>query len=332
VKLGLLTVVYEELPVEVALDRVVELGFDAVELGTGNYPGNSHCDPDRLLADPRLVADLRRALDDRGLELTALSCHGNHLHPDERLAQSANETWQQTVRLAQQLEVPVVNTFSGCPGDRAGGVTPNWVTCPWPPEYAELLEWQWTERAIPYWSEQAAFAAAHGIERIGLEMHPGFLVYNPETLLRLRGEVGAAIGANFDPSHLVWQGIDVAGAIETLGSAGAIFHAHAKDTYVNPRAVRANGVIDTKGYEQVDRRAWTFRSVGDGQGERAWREIVAAMRTVGYDYVLSIEHEDPLASRDEGLARAAELLQRILLREPPGEMPWTSARNDEEER
>jgi sugar phosphate isomerase/epimerase len=331
-KLGLLTVVYEDLPVEEALDRIVELGFDAVELGTGNYPGNAHCDPDRLLADPRLLRELRKAVDARGLELTALSCHGNPLHPDLSLAEAANATWQQTVRLAEELEVPVVNTFSGCPGDRSGGVTPNWVTCPWPPEYAELLEWQWTEVAIPYWAEQTEFASRHGVERIGLEMHPGFLVYNPETLLRLRREVGPAIGANFDPSHLIWQGIDVPAAIDTLGSVEAIFHAHAKDTYVNPRNVRANGVIDTKGYEQVARRAWTFRSVGDGQGERAWREVVAALRTAGYDYVLSIEHEDPLASRDEGLTRAADLLKRIVLREQPGELWWTVDKAKEEQR
>jgi sugar phosphate isomerase/epimerase len=154
-------------------------------------------------------------------------------------------------------------------------------------------------------------------------MHPGFLVYNPETLLRLRAATGEVIGANFDPSHLVWQGIDVVGAIKELGAAGAIFHAHAKDTYVDARNVRRNGVLDAKGYDRISERAWTFRTVGFGHGEGLWRDIVSTLRLVGYDDVLSIEHEDALASRDEGLEHAVAVLRRVLLREPAGAMWWT---------
>jgi sugar phosphate isomerase/epimerase len=90
------------------------------------------------------------------------------------------------------------------------------------------------------------FARDHGV-RLAFEMHPGFVVYNPATLLRLRDACGAdgeAIGANLDPSHLFWQGIDLEAAIPELGRAGAIFHVHAKDTAIlRPAAV--NGVLDT---------------------------------------------------------------------------------------
>jgi sugar phosphate isomerase/epimerase len=323
VKLGVLTVLYSEWPLERVLDRAAELGLDAVELGTGNYPGSAHCDPDVLLGDPAAAGALRDAVAARGLEISALSCHGNPLHPDADVARTHHETWRKTLELANLLEIDVVNTFSGCPGDGPGSRAPNWITCPWPPEYSAALAWQWDDVAIPDWREEAERARSLGIRGVGLEMHPGFLVYNPETLLRLRAAAGDVIGANFDPSHLVWQGIDVVQAIRELGDAGAIFHAHAKDTYVDQANVRRNGVLDAKGYERIKDRAWTFRTVGYGNGEKFWRDVVSALRLVGYDDVLSIEHEDAMASPDEGLEAAVALLRRVILRAPAGEMWWT---------
>jgi sugar phosphate isomerase/epimerase len=318
-----LTVLYSERPLGEVLDRAGELGLDAVELGTGNYPGAAHADPVELLADPAAARRLREEVAARGLQISALSCHGNPLHPDEALARTHHETWRRTLELANALEVDVVNTFSGCPGDGTGSRCPNWITCPWPPEYAETLAWQWDECAIPYWRAEAAHAGELGIRGVGIEMHPGFLVYNPETLLRLRAAVGDLIAANFDPSHLFWQGIDVIGAIRELGGAGAIVHAHAKDTYVDERNVRRNGVLDAKTYDQLRERAWSFRTVGFGHDEGLWREIVSELRLVGYDDVLSIEHEDALASRDEGLEQAVALLRRVMLRDPPEEIWWS---------
>lgn len=321
-KLGVLTVLFADRPLEEVLDRAVELGLDAVELGTGNYPGDAHAPAAELLAAPARVKALRDAVAARGLRISALSCHGNPLHPRAEVARAHHETWRATLELAERLEVGVVNTFSGCPGDGPDARYPNWVTCPWPPDFSELLEWQWQERVIPYWAEEAERARAHGV-RVGLEMHPGFVVYNPETLLRLRAAAGDAVGANFDPSHLVWQGIDPVEAVRELGRAGAIHHAHAKDTYVDAANVRRNGVLDTKPYDRVLDRAWTFRTVGYGHGETLWRDLVSTLRLVGYDDVLSIEHEDVLASRDDGLERAVALLRGVLLTEPAGEMWWS---------
>jgi sugar phosphate isomerase/epimerase len=322
-KLGFLTVLYSDRSLEAVLDRAVELGVDAVELGTGNYPGDAHCRPEELLADSGRVRQLRQEVAARGLEISALSCHGNPLHPDREIADAHHAVWRRTLELAEALEVGVVNTFSGCPGAGPGSRAPNWVTCPWPPEYAELLEWQWDEHLIPYWTAEADEAAVRGVRGVGLEMHPGFMVYNPETLLRLRGATGVRIGANFDPSHLVWQGIDPTEALRELGRAGAIFHAHAKDVRVDAANVRRNGVLDTKPYDRVLDRAWTFRTVGYGHGEEFWRGLVSMLRMVGYDGVLSIEHEDALMSVDEGVEKAVALLHGALLREPPAEMWWS---------
>ena len=307
-KLGVFTVVFGELPVGEMLDRVVALGLDAVEIGAGNYPGDAH------LAD-----DLAEQAASRGLEISALSCHGNPLHPDEAFAARSHDTFRRTVERASQLGVETVVCFSGCPGDGPNASQPNWVTCAWPPEYSELLEWQWSERAIPYWTEQAAFAREHGV-RVALEPHPGFLVYNPETALRLREACGPEIGVNFDPSHFVWQQIDPLLAVRELGDA--IFHVHAKDVYVDPHNTARNGVLDTKHYGRFAERSWTFRSVGYGQGEKFWRDFVSALRIARYDGVLSIEHEDGLASIDEGLSRAVEVLRAVVLRETPSDMWW----------
>ena len=321
-KLGVFTVLFRDLPFEEMLDKVAALGLEAVELGTGNYPGDAHCKPDELLADPQKARAFREAIESRGLTISGLSQHGNPLHPDEGFRERDRAVWEKTVRLAEVLEVPVVMAFSGCPGDHEGARYPNWVTCPWPDDYLKILEWQWNDVVIPYWVNAAAFAADHGVQQIAFEMHPGFVVYNPETLLRLREAVGPQIGANLDPSHLFWQGIDIVEATKLLGREGAIFHVHAKDTYIDRGNVARNGILDTKHYGQVLDRSWSFRSVGYGQGEQTWRNFVSALRAVDYDYVLSMEHEDLLFSPDEGLRKGVELLQQLIPHEGRTEIWW----------
>ena len=321
-KLGAFTVLFSQMPFNEALDKLQAMGLDAVEIGCGNYPGDAHCKPGELLADEKKAAAFRKAVEDRGMVISALSQHGNPVHPDPEFREKDRKVWEDTVRLAEVLEVPVVIAFSGCPGDHPEARFPNWVTCAWPPDYPEILEWQWGDVVIPYWTEAAEFARRHGVTKIALEMHPGFVVYNPETLLRLRSAVGPSIGANLDPSHLFWQGCDPVEVIKVLGREQAIFHFHAKDTYLDRRNIAVNGVLDTKHYGRVLDRAWTFRTVGYGQGERTWRDIVSALRSVDYDYVMSIEHEDLLLSIEEGLSKAVELLRGLIFRQEKAEMWW----------
>jgi sugar phosphate isomerase/epimerase len=310
-RLGVFTALYDALPLEQALDRIAGLGVRTVELGTGNYVGNGHADPETLLGDPAALAAFRRALDDREMGISALSQHGNPLHPDPEVAGAHHRTWRATVELAQQLEVDVVVAFSGCPGDHPEARRPNWIVCPWPEDFSEALAWQWEQRVLPYWSRETDHARGAGI-RIGLEMHPGMAVYNLETLQRLRAAVGEIAGCNFDPSHLFWQGVDVVEAATALGREGALVHVHAKDTGLVAANVRRNGVLDGKPYDQVLERAWTFRTVGYGHGEELWRRLLSALRAVGYDGAVSIEHEDPLMSADDGLQKAVRLLAREL--------------------
>ena len=318
-KIGVFDPIFGKLDFEPMLDRIVEEGLEAVEIGTGNYPGDRHCRPDELLADDAACARFRDAIESRGLVISALSCHGNPIHPSGEIAERSDAVFRRTVELAERLGVGVVNLFSGCPGDGPDARQPNWVTCAWPPEFSEVVRWQWDEVVIPYWKEAGAYAEEHGV-RLGFEMHPGFVVYNPGTLLRLRDAVGPMIGANLDPSHLFWQGIDPIVAIRQLGPA--IFHVHAKDTAVDPMNVAVNGVLDYGPYGDVANRSWVFRSVGYGHDALFWKRFVSALRVAGYDHVLSIEHEDSLASVDEGLSKAIATLKESVLSEPPAAMWW----------
>ncbi len=318
-KLGVITALYQDQPLEKMLDHVAEMGLEAVELGTGAYPGNAHCKPEELLKDKAKAQEFRKTIEKRDLIISALSCHGNPLHPDKAAAAEYDRVYRNTVLLASELEVPVVNLFSGCPGDCDQSKYPNWVTCAWPPDYEAILKWQWEEKVIPYWQEAGKFAADHGV-KLGFEMHPGFVVYNPSTLLRLRKAVGPVIGANYDPSHLYWQGIDPVASIRAL--EGAIHHVHAKDTYIDPINTPVNGVLDTTPYSDIAHRSWTFRTVGYGHDQQSWRELVSTLRLVGYDYVLSIEHEDAMMSAEEGFRRAVSFLKDVILTEKPSAMWW----------
>lgn len=320
-KLGVFTVLFSQKPFEEMLDYVASKGLQAVEIGTGAYPGNAHCNPDVLLEDAGKLKAFKQAVESRGLMISALSCHGNPLHPQKPIAKEFHDTFVKTVQLAEKLEVQVVNTFSGCPGDHEDAKYPNWPVAPWPNDYQEILKWQWEEKVIPYWTEMGKFASDRNV-KIGLELHGGFSVHTPGTLLRLREHAGEAIGANLDPSHMWWQGIDPVQAVQILGRAGAIHHFHAKDTSLDQNNVNKHGLTDMQSYGLMLDRAWQFRSVGFGHDLKTWADIMSALRLVGYDYVVSIEHEDGLMSVDEGFTKAVQNLQQVLIREPLGQMWW----------
>jgi sugar phosphate isomerase/epimerase len=317
-RIGIFTALLASFSLDDVMRKLGSLGIKTIELGTGNYPGDPHCRLEMLDSKEDLDT-FKKKLDDAGFSISALSCHGNPLHPNAEIAKQYREVHRKTVLLAEVLAVPVVVDFSGCPGDSPTAKAPNWVTCPWPPEFLDTLRWQWDDVVAPYWIESARFAADHGV-KIAIEMHPGFVVYSPETLLKLRSIAGPQVGANLDPSHLFWQGIDPIAAIRVLGDA--IYYVHAKDTQMFAANLPRTGVLDTKPYTDERNRGWIFRTCGYGHGETWWREFVSTLRLFGYDDVLSIEHEDSLLSADEGLSKAVSFLNGIVLKEQPSAAWW----------
>lgn len=310
--IGVFDPVYNHLSLEQMLEKISALRLEAVEIGTGGYPGASHCPVQELLADPAKARAWKKKFEDRNILVAAFSCHGNPVHPDPKIAARDAEIFRSTVLLAERLEVPVIVGFSGCPGGSPTDTMPNWATYRWPPEYAQILDWQWKEKIVPYWKEAAKFAREHNVHKLAFEMHPGFCVYNPKTLMRLREAVGEEIGANCDLSHLFWQECDPVEVIRFLGRQGAIYHAHMKDTVLFKDNIEKYGVLNFA-FEPKDipSASAIFRAVGYGHGANLWKDVMRAYLEVGYNGILSIENEDPILPGEVGVERAAYVLKNV---------------------
>lgn len=308
--IGLLSDSLEHEPRQRMLDLCMEWGIRGVEFATGNFSPSPHLNLEELLTSEPARRALRQELRERGLTLTALNCSGNPLHPDAQVGPLHARVVRQTIELAALLEVDTVVTMSGCPGSPGGGDVANWIVGTWPADFVTAVEWQWREHVIPFWQETAAFAQQRGITRLALEMHPGQSVYNPATLLRLREAVGPSIGANFDPSHLFWQGIDPVLAVRRLGDA--IYHVHAKDTRIDEDIMRQDGILHLALGQPTGQWPWAFRTLGLGHDAFFWRQFADTLRYVGYAGPLSIEHEDNLLEPTDGVLRSVRILQECL--------------------
>lgn len=304
-KIGLNTDSLGALSLQATLDHAAALGLDAVEFGLGGWSSAPHLSVGALLGDAAERDRLTGLIRDRGLAISALNASGNPLHPgaigptDAQLARDA-------IALAALLGVGRVIVMSGLPGGGPEEKTPNWITSSWPLEAMEMLEWQWSERVLPFWRSLAPVAERAGV-RLCVENHGRQCVYNPGSYLRLREAVGAAVGMNFDPSHLIWMGGDPVSAIRALGSEH-IYHVHGKDTRIEPEA-RVDGALDARHVVPVAGRAWNFVPLGHGLSRRDWLEIVGALRDVGYDDVISIENEDYTLETKAAIAESVDTLR-----------------------
>lgn len=306
-RLGLYTESVRDLPFEAALDLARELEIGMLEIATGGQSKAPHLDLARSLGDADARARWCAAIEERGLLLESLNCSAFPLHP--RLGAAHAQLTRDTIRLAELLGIDTIISQSGCPGDSETSRMPNWIVSRWPDENVEVLEWQW-ERTIALWRELAAFAGDHGVRRICLELHPMNMVYNVPTFVRLRDAVGPIIAVNFDPSHLIWQGMDVFACLRALGDS--VSHVHLKDTRMEPKALALAGVLDTTAPRALDERPWAFSTLGDGHDASWWRTLLATLREIGFDGVLSTEHADARHSRVEGLRRSVAFIRPLL--------------------
>ncbi|WP_306370986.1 sugar phosphate isomerase/epimerase [Nocardiopsis sp. CC223A] len=318
-QIGLITDSVSHLTFEEALDLARDLGLSSVEVATGNWSESPHADLPALVSSAAAREEFAGRISDRGLALSALTANGNQLHPVSGPRQ--DRVVRDTIEVAGALGVPTVVLMSGLPGGR-GDSHPNWITTAWPPENLDILAYQWDEVAVPYWKELAALARDKGV-RLAVEPCGGQLVHNVSGMLRLIESVGDAevVGANLDPSHLMWMGADIPTVIRALG--GSIFHVHAKDVRVNGPEAARDGLLDTVAPTRPGDRAWNYVTLGLGHpgGATFWADFACLLRSVGYDGTLNIEHEDTLVNAVEGVGRAVGLLKRVALVEAPDRTP-----------
>ncbi len=306
--LGFLTDGLGHRPFVEVLGIVADLGLSEIELTTGNWSRSPHVDLELLLADGARREKLSWELADHGLHIGALNASGNPLHPITGSQHDA--VTRDTIRLAGLLDVHKIVMMSGLPAVYEGDRTAPWITTCWPPENVTNRQRQW-EAAVEYWRNLVAFAHDHGVDRIAVEMHADQLVYNAPTLLRLREAVGGVVGANMDPSHLMWMGADPVASVKLLGDA--VYHVHAKDARIEAAAaVRTH--LETLPFKERGERAWNYVTLGEGHpgGVEFWQRFCRALQQGGYDGVLSIEHEDVAYTAEEGLRRSAALLGGVL--------------------
>ncbi len=301
------------LPYEEMLDKVKALGVDYVEMTVGGWSPAPHVRADELLADAGKRDSFLGALKRRGMGIAALNCSGNPLDPGE-LGKNHREAAEKTMRLAGLLGVKKVVMMSGLPGGAPGDKIPNWVsyTISWPESLADVMDYQWNQVAIPYWKELVRTARDNGVEKIALENFSAQLVWNPETLFRLRNAVDPMIGLNLDPSHLLWMGADPIASARALG--GAIHHVHGKDVRIERGLADVNGLLETKVVTDCVNRAWNYVAVGCGKDLQWWKEFFSVVRMCGYDDFVSLEMEDLTMSVEAGLATSVEALKATISR------------------
>jgi sugar phosphate isomerase/epimerase len=307
-KIGLNTDSLGHLSFDEMLDTAAKLGVQTLEFCCGGWSSAPHVNLNLLIENERERNNFVAKIRDHGLEIDALNCSGNQLAPGER-GRSNDLVVHNTMKLAQCLGVRRIVMMSGLPGG-PGDQNANWITIAWPPEVHEILRYQWEDVAIPYWRDLVTHARENGIEKICVEQHGHQLVYNTETLLKLRDAVGEMVGVNFDPSHALWMGGDPLRAIRQL--RGIIYHVHAKDTRIDPQNSEINTLLETKPNERVAERSWNYVTLGYGHSEIWWRDFVIQLKQNGYDDVLSIEHEDFSLSPIIGVRKSIELLRHVL--------------------
>lgn len=322
-RIGLLTDGLAHMDLDDVLAWCAERDVRDIELGVGGYSPAPHLDAATLLADQDARAALLERLREAGVNVVALNASGNPLHPDGAVREAHDRALRSALRLAAALHVERVVAMSGCPGGPgpspsadAGrgpgpGAWPIFAGGAWLPDMEGLAQWQWPERVVPYWSELSAWAEreAPGVV-ICLELHPGAAVYNAESYRHLREATADNVRVNLDPSHFWWQGIDPVVTARALGHAVAFVHG--KDTLVYPDRVALHGVLDFRWPGPAEEMPWHFCAVGEGRDEQEWVALLATLRECGYDGVISVEHEDPRYSPEDGIERSIAGLRRAL--------------------
>jgi len=323
-KLGVYNAILHDKPLPEALATVASLGLEGIEINSGGFLPPVHIPVADLLSGTVTPAEYLAVFEGTGVSIAGLNCNGNPLHPDPEVGPEDADDLRNSIKVAGLLGIDRVVTMSGLPAAHAGGQWPAWHVNTWDSGYLDSQDYQWDQVAVPFWTEIDALARENGV-KVAIEMHPQNLVFNPPTMKRLVDKTGAThVGAEMDPSHLFWQGIDPVAAIEWLGPL--VFHAAAKDTRINDNC-KIYGVLDERftripldqnptglgGRHVVNKwpedSAWDFVAVGRGHDSEFWSRLLTASEAVDPDMWVNIEHEDGAFGPLEGLQVAAETLK-----------------------
>ena len=321
-KYGVYTAILHDRPLPEALSVIKGLGLDAAEINVGGFLPPVHMPTiDDILTSDDARDEYLGTFTEAGVELAGLNANGNPLHPNPEIGPPTLADIERAIKVANRLGQTRVVTMSGLPGADSAAAVPTWIVNPWESSYLDVRDAQW-EAATPIWRNLDRLASDNGV-KIAIEMHPHNLVFNPATLERLVETIGATnVGAEMDPSHLFWQGIDPVAAVDHLGEL--VVHAAAKDVRIN-EAAQIHGVLDDRHTRFTGDRitnirggaaisawpkgsAWDFVALGNGHDQDFWNRFVAALARVDPNMAVHIEHEDESLGRIEGLETAAEVL------------------------
>jgi sugar phosphate isomerase/epimerase len=309
--LGLVTDCLADCSLEEILKKYAGQGIAAVELGCGNWSAAPHVDLEGLLSSSCERQKLKDLLARYGVQIAAFNCSGNPLAPGD-WGRHDLEITKKTFQLSEYFGLDTVVMMSGLPGGGPDDHYPNWIVTSWPPETQAILNYQWQDVAIPTWRDEIIPSAkAHGIRKIALEPHGSQLVYNVETLRRLRDAVGEIIGFNLDPSHLFWMGADPLAVIRELNEV--ICHVHIKDVRIERQRASINTLLDTRGVLEYGQRSWNFAIPGYGHDSLWWKEFVVLLKMTGYAGVLSIELEDYTLGTELALDKTIRFLRDCMI-------------------
>lgn len=323
-KLGAYTACLHDKPLPEALRVIADLGLDSAEINSGGFLPPVHLPIDAIRTSEGARQDFLGQFAEAGVTLTALNCNGNPLDPNPDVGPQHAKDLLDSLEVAALLGVRRVVTMSGVPGAEASATKPAWNVLPWHSVFLDVRDYQWNAVAIPFW-RTVQERAAHYDVKVAIEMHPHNVVYNPATLERLVTEIDAThVGAELDPSHLFWQGIEPIDAVNHLGPL--VYNAAAKDTRINA-AARINGVLDDRfgrvGPDEPDAlglggdytlsrwpegSSWDFVAVGRGHDVSWWAGFMDALEKADPGMAINIEHEDQELDQMEGLRFAAQTL------------------------
>lgn len=323
-KLGINTAFIMNFDFEAGLQFAADLGIQVAEVATcGIAYNNKYCKLDELTSDEAALQRWRDTYARYGIEVISLSAHGAPLTPDKAIADDYRRQFRLACQLAEKIGIRKITLIAGTPEGAEGDTCPVWITQQVEvPFFRKVLEWQWEQRLIPYWQEQGKIAADHGVT-LCFENQVGDMLHSPVAIKRLHDAIGPVAACNFDISHMWAQAIDPIEALRYLGDL--VQHVHLKDTLIHASNHRLKGFTDSTYPIHPEARAYTFTIPGWGHDEGVWREVIATLRLIGYDDILSMEMECEYMNIAEGLKKAVAFIQPLLIEKPTGKRWWQAA-------